>query len=70
MREGALAGVGKKRGRKKDPDTELRQRLRELERENLKLKRQLEQAETVIEVQKKLSEMLGIPLENDNDETD
>lgn len=70
MREGALAGVAKKRGRKKDPDTELRQRLRNLERENLNLKRQLERAETVIEVQKKLSEMLGIPLETDNDETD
>lgn len=70
MREGALAGVAKKRGRKKDPDTELRQRLLELERENRKLKRQLEQAETVIEVQKKLSDMLGIPLDSDDDETD
>jgi len=69
MREGALDGLGKKRGRKKDPDTELRQKLRELERENAKLKRQLEQAETVIEVQKKLSDMLGIPLESEDDES-
>lgn len=69
MREGALDGLGKKRGRKKDPDTELRQKLRELERENARLKRQLEQAETVIEVQKKLSDMLGIPLESEDDES-
>ena len=39
-----------------------RQRLTALERENAQLKRQLAQAEIVIEVQKKLSELLGIPL--------
>lgn len=68
MQEGALVGLDSKRGRKKDPDTKLRQQLRKLERENAKLKRQLQQAETVIEVQKKLSEMLGIPLDSDDDE--
>lgn len=68
MREGALAGLGKKRGKDKDPDTELRRRLRELERDNARLRRQLQQAETVIEVQKKLSELLGIPLESDVDD--
>ena len=68
MREGAVAGLGKKRGRKKDPDAELQGRVVELERENARLKRQLKQAETVIEVQKKLSEMLGIPLNSDSDD--
>jgi len=70
MRQGALASLDKKRGRKKDPDTELRERVRQLERENTRLKGQLQQAETVIEVQKKLSEMLGISLETDSDDSD
>lgn len=65
MREGALAGLDTKRGSKKDPDTKLRRRVRELERDNARLKRRLQQAETVVEVQKKLSELLGIPLESD-----
>ena len=34
-------------------------RIAELERENKKLRHKLEQAETIIEVQKKLSQMLG-----------
>jgi cell shape-determining protein MreC len=33
-----------------------------LRQENARLQRRLEQAETVIAVQKKLSDMLGIPL--------
>ncbi len=66
MREGALVGLNKKRGRKKDPDTELQRRNRELEQDNIRLKRKLQQAETVIEVQKKLSEMLEIPLDSDD----
>ena len=65
MRYGAMAGLDKKRGRNKDPDTELRQQVRQLERENARLKRQLQQAETVIEVQKKVSEILRIPLETE-----
>jgi len=46
----------------KDERAKERQRLTALERENQQLKRQLRQAEIVIEVQKKLSELLGIPL--------
>lgn len=65
MRYGAMASLDKKRGRKKDPDTQLRQQVRQLERENARLKRQLQQAETVIEVQKKVSEILEIPLQTD-----
>lgn len=70
MRQGALAELGKKRGKKKDPDTKTRQHVQELERENARLKRQLQQAETVIEVQKKLSELLGVPLPEDQDDSD
>jgi transposase len=39
-------------------------RVTELERENRKLKKRLEQAETIIEFQKKVSEVLGIPLKS------
>ena len=37
-------------------------RFRDLERENARLKRKLEQAETIIEIQKKVAGILGIPL--------
>ena len=37
-------------------------RVKRLERENARLKRQLEQAETIIDFQKKLSKLLGIEL--------
>ncbi|NIL97678.1 MAG: transposase [Planctomycetales bacterium] len=63
--EGILSGLKpKKRGRKarpKDPVQEENQRLR---RENERLLARLKQAETIIEVQKKLSEALGISLDN------
>jgi hypothetical protein len=42
-----------------------RHRLDDLERENRALRRKLAHAEIVIEVQKKLSEMLGIPLDSE-----
>ena len=61
---GQLEGLTpKKRGRKPDPHaTELAR----LQRENERLKARLEQAETIIEVQKKLSQMLGLtPAERD-----
>jgi len=57
---GALEGLrSKKRGPKAktvDP------RVKRLERENARLKRKLEQAETIIDIQKKVAGMLGIPL--------
>jgi transposase-like protein len=64
---GQLEGLTpKKRGRKPDPQaTELAR----LQRENERLKARLEQAETIIEVQKKLSQMLGLtPAERDENE--
>ena len=57
--QGQLAGLTpKKRGRKPDPQAA---ELARLQRENEQLKARLEQAETIIEVQKKLSQMLGLP---------
>jgi transposase-like protein len=52
----------KKRGPKVNPDAELIAENERLHRENLRLERRLHQAETIIEVQKKVSELLGIPL--------
>jgi transposase-like protein len=67
--EGALNGLRrKKRGRKPK-----RQRDRELERvrrENDQLRERLRQAELIIDVQKKVSEMLGIPLAKPGDESE
>jgi transposase len=62
-REGGEQALGQPRGRKPDPDTVVRQQLRQLERDNQRLQRKLKQAEQIIEVQKKLSEILGISLE-------
>ncbi len=66
-----VAGVGLaaiKRGRKgklEDP------RVKELARENARLKRRLARVETMLEIQKKASELLGIPLNPpDSDEND
>lgn len=60
--QGALQALAaRKRGRKTARDARDRE-LAKLERENARLRRQLAQAEAVIEVQKKLSEILSIPL--------
>ena len=61
---GQLEGLtSQKRGRKADPQGV---ELARLQRENERLKTRLEQAETIIEVQKKLSQMLGLgPAEKD-----
>jgi transposase-like protein len=62
--EGALSAMSKKRGRKpeRDPKDEENERLR---REIAQLKERLERAETIISIQKKVSEILGIPLKTD-----
>lgn len=60
-----------KPGPKPQEPNPLADRLAQLERENAALQRRLKQAETIIEVQKKISEILSIPLnppENDNTE--
>ena len=59
----------KKRGRNGRPENPLTARVAELERENQRLRKKLHQAETIIEVQKKLSGLLGLTLnENQGDE--
>jgi len=59
---GALEALAaKKRGRKPVRDARDRENTK-LSRENARLRRKLAQAEAVIEVQKKLSEILGISL--------
>ena len=60
---GALAGLRpKRRGRKPRASDPLIAKNQRLKRENQRLAKKLRQAETIIEVQKKLSEVLGIPL--------
>jgi len=54
----------KKRGR---PARALDPRVNQLERENARLRRQLQRAELMLELQKKASELLGIPLRNLDD---
>ena len=57
---GQLDGLSaKKRGPKRTVDKELVEENATLRRENGRLRARLEQAETIIEVQKKLSQMLG-----------
>lgn len=64
--EGALGALGqKKRGRKAKAKNPLSDRVSELEREIRKLRERLEQAQAIIQVQKKISEILGVPLETD-----
>ena len=50
-----------KRGRKNKERNPLSQQVASLKRENERLKKKLLQAETIIDVQKKISEILGIP---------
>ncbi len=70
--QGILSALtSKRRGRKAKPKNPLADELARLERENQRLRNQLRQAELVIDVQKKVSEMLDIPLKNrDDEETD
>lgn len=56
---GVLGGTAKAKKAERVSESHL-QRILGLERENRKLKRSLVQAEAVIEVQKKLSEILGL----------
>ena len=61
---GELAGLrGKRRGPKRREKNPLAKRVRELERENVQLKRRAERAEGIVELQKKVSEILGIDLQ-------
>lgn len=55
--QGNLIGKGEKRGRKADPQAE---EIARLQRENEQMRVRLERAERIIEVQKKLAQLLGM----------
>ena len=58
---GQLAALkSQQRGPKAPADKALRQKVADLEHENERLRARLAQAETIIEVQKKLSQLLGL----------
>jgi transposase-like protein len=65
----AKAGL---KARKRGPKSKaVDPRVKQLERENVRLRRRLEEAETIIDFQKKLSKLLGIPLKSpDSDGND
>ena len=68
--EGELHGLSpKKRGRKAKEVNPLAKDVARLERENKKLTKKLKQAETIIEVQKKISEILGISQNNNGEKS-
>ena len=60
------------RGRRRGPmPRPVDPRVTQLEAENRRLQRKLQRAETIITLQKKVAEILGIPLTpRDDDETD
>ena len=61
--EGGLSGVfTKKRGPKANPATTIKNDLAKANRENERLRRRLREAEAIIDIQKKLSALLGIKL--------
>jgi transposase len=61
---GELSGLtANKRGPKRREKNPLAERVRELEHDNARLKRRAERAEGIVELQKKVSEILGIELE-------
>lgn len=69
--KGALKGLSsKKRGRKTEhSDSKQTNEIRRLKRENARLKNDLRKAEIIIDVQKKISNLLGIE-QSENESTD
>jgi transposase-like protein len=61
--QGQLEGLTpQRRGPKPDPDTPLKRRVEKLERENAHLRKKLETAETILEVQGNVSRLLGLTM--------
>jgi hypothetical protein len=61
--QGILSGLSpQKRGRKRKLVNPEQKKLTALERENVALKKRLKKAELIIDIQKKVSELLGVPL--------
>lgn len=63
LEEAALSP--KQRGPKADPGKAQARRVETLERDNTRLRQKLERAEQIIDAQKKLCEVLGLPTEED-----
>jgi transposase len=62
---GILSGLQPKpRGRKPNPHHPLQDENVRLRKENVRLQKRLKKAELIIDIQKKISQMLGIPLKN------
>lgn len=59
----------RRRGRKPDPALAESRKLEQLQRENDRLRRRLAEAHTVIEVQKKLCTLLGLPTADEPGQT-
>jgi transposase len=69
--QGGLAALSRKRGRKVNVEASASKEVRKLASENARLRRRLAQAEAIIDVQKKIAGLLGIPLKaDDNDGSD
>ena len=66
---GELAGLsGKRRGRKAKAVNPLAKRVAELEHDKRRLERKLERAELLLDIQKKASRLLEIPLRSPDDD--
>lgn len=66
---GAAAGLKpKKRGRKPNPNKAQQDELERLRKENQRLKNELYKARAVIDVQKKVAMLLGVPVETSESE--
>ncbi len=61
-REGALGALARRRGPSSRRGAPLARENDQLRRENARLRQRLQQAEMIVEIQKKVSEILGIPL--------
>ena len=59
----------RKRGPEPDPAVPFKKRIADLEREVERLQLKLRQAETIIDVQKKVSGLLGMPMEKGDGES-
>ena len=67
--EGLLIAMSpKKRGRKAQPKNPLAPEIARIQKENQRLKQKLRQAELIIDAQKKISEILGITQNQDENE--
>lgn len=65
---GELGGGGKRRGPKAMPKDERDQRIAELERAVARLEKRAKRAEAIVELQKKVAEILGTSTTTDPDE--